>query len=74
TTLWFEATKPGAYHLFCAEYCGAEHSQMRGTVYAMLPADYEAWLAGKKPGQTALASGEELFTQLACHTCHRGDD
>ncbi len=22
TTAWFEATKPGAYHLFCAEYCG----------------------------------------------------
>ena len=22
TTQWFEATKPGKYHLFCAEYCG----------------------------------------------------
>ena len=73
TTLWFEATKPGTFHLFCAEYCGAEHSQMIGTVHAMLPADYEAWLAGKEPGE-AVASGEELFNQLACHTCHRGDD
>lgn len=73
TTLWFEATKPGTYHLFCAEYCGAEHSVMGGKVIAMLPADYEAWLAGKKPGE-AVASGEQLFTQLACHTCHRGDD
>ncbi len=73
TTLWFEATQPGEFHLFCAEYCGAEHSRMVGTVYAMLPGDYEAWLAGRKPGE-AMATGEELFKQLACHTCHRGDD
>ena len=30
TTVWFEATKPGRYHLFCAEYCGTEHSGMIG--------------------------------------------
>ena len=32
TTVWFEATKPGRYHLFCAEYCGTKHSQMIGCV------------------------------------------
>ncbi len=74
TTLWFEATKPGVYRIFCAEYCGAEHSRMIGKVYALSQADYEAWLGGKEPGKTVLASGEELFTQLACITCHRGDD
>lgn len=73
TTVWFEATKPGKYHLFCAEFCGAEHSRMGGSVYVMEPHDYEAWLAGKEPGKTFLASGEELFTDLACHTCHTGD-
>src|SRR5687768_16332831 len=31
TTLWFEATEVGEYHLFCAEYCGTKHSAMRGT-------------------------------------------
>jgi cytochrome c oxidase subunit 2 len=74
STVWFEATKVGQYHLFCAEYCGAEHSRMIGSVYAMEPADYEAWLAGREPGQTVAASGEELFQSLACHTCHRGND
>jgi cytochrome c oxidase subunit 2 len=73
TTLWFEATKPGKYHLFCTEYCGTDHSRMIGWVHVMEPADFQAWLAGA-PGETTLASsGEQLFEQLACHTCHRPD-
>ena len=39
TTAWFEATKVGEYHLFCAEYCGTEHSGMIGKVVVMEPAD-----------------------------------
>ena len=46
TTMWFTATKVGEYHLFCAEYCGTKHSGMIGTITAMEPQDYEAWLAG----------------------------
>src|SRR5262249_45357320 len=46
TSEWFEATKPGKYHLFCAEYCGTKHSEMVGWVYAMEPQDYEQWLSG----------------------------
>lgn len=45
TSTWFEPTKPGTYHLFCAEYCGTEHSRMIGKVIVMEQADYEAWLA-----------------------------
>jgi cytochrome c oxidase subunit 2 len=45
TSTWFEPTKPGTYHLFCAEYCGTEHSRMIGRVFVMEQADYEAWLA-----------------------------
>ena len=72
TTVWFEATKPGEYHLFCAEYCGTEHSLMGGTVYVMEPDAYEAWLAQEVvPGGGAAASGEALFAALACDTCHR---
>jgi cytochrome c oxidase subunit II len=49
TTLWFEATQPGDYFLFCAEYCGTEHSRMVGRVVAMSLADYEAWLTTQGP-------------------------
>lgn len=71
TTVWFEATEPGAYHLFCAEYCGTEHSRMIGTVYALAPEDYETWLATGQVGTAMRVSGGELFTRLSCETCHR---
>jgi cytochrome c oxidase subunit II len=73
TTMWFQATTPGTYHLFCAEYCGTKHSGMIGTVTAMTPQDYEAWLAGGRTSGTPAQNGERLFTDLACVTCHKQD-
>jgi cytochrome c oxidase subunit 2 len=73
TSIWFEPTKPGKYHLFCAEYCGTEHSLMGGSIYVMEPAAYAAWLAGEVPGAPR-ATGEELFTSLACVTCHQAGE
>src|SRR6478752_4361532 len=73
TSIWFQATRPGRYHLFCAEYCGTKHSGMTGQVIVMEPADYQAWLSGGA-GQGSLASaGAKLFSDLACNTCHRPD-
>jgi len=72
TTSWFQATKVGRYHLFCAEYCGTKHSGMIGDVFVMEPADYENWLAGGA-GQSLAQSGQKLFQSLGCITCHRGD-
>ena len=75
SAIWFEATKVGEYHLFCAEYCGTRHSGMIGTVYVMEQADYQAWLSGggATAGGSMLQQGESLFTQLACVTCHVAD-
>jgi cytochrome c oxidase subunit 2 len=73
TTMWFRATKPGTYHIFCAEYCGTQHSGMIGQVIAMEPHDYEAWLAGGRSTGSAVENGEKLFTSLACITCHKTD-
>jgi cytochrome c oxidase subunit II len=70
TSIWFTATKPGKYHLFCAEYCGTQHSQMGGSIYVMEPADYESWLSGGGTGSMA-SQGEKLFSQLGCSTCHQ---
>ena len=71
TQVFFEATKPGEYHLFCTEYCGGEHSRMIGSVIAMEPEEYQTWLAGGPAGQSMAASGAALFQSLACNTCHR---
>jgi cytochrome c oxidase subunit 2 len=76
SAIWFEATKVGEYHLFCAEYCGTKHSGMIGTVYVMEPADYQTWLAGEgsiSGGGSMAERGAQLFTQLGCVTCHLGD-
>ena len=73
TTLWFEATVPGRYHIFCAEYCGTKHSGMIGEVVAMQPQDYEVWLAGGRSTGTAVQNGERLFSDLTCITCHKAD-
>jgi cytochrome c oxidase subunit 2 len=73
TTMWFKATKPGTYHLFCAQYCGTEHSGMIGEVVVMEPAEYQTWLAGGVPTGTLAQNGQALFTQLGCSTCHRFD-
>jgi len=74
TSIWFQPTHPGVYHLFCAEYCGAEHSKMIGSIIVMEPRDYENWLAGGAAGKSMVASGADLFQSLACVTCHRAGD
>jgi cytochrome c oxidase subunit II len=72
-TIWFRATKPGRYHLFCAEYCGTRHSGMTGEVIVMEPAEYQAWLSGGAQGGSLADAGQKLFNELACNTCHRPD-
>src|SRR5438105_3341227 len=73
TTAWFRATKAGTYHLFCAEYCGTQHSGMIGQVVVMEPAEYQAWLSGGGSTQSLAQTGETMFQQLGCSTCHRTD-
>jgi cytochrome c oxidase subunit 2 len=70
TTEWFTATAVGEYHLFCAEYCGDQHSGMSGKVVVMDPAKYQSWLAGVPADEAPVAAGQKLFTQYLCITCH----
>lgn len=74
SSLWFEATLPGEYHLFCAEYCGTVHSGMIGRIVAMEPAAFQSWLTGASGGAglSMTAAGERLFQQHGCTTCHSG--
>jgi cytochrome c oxidase subunit II len=71
-TMWFQATKTGRFHIFCAEYCGTLHSGMIGWVEVMQPTDYQKWLAGGTEGSLA-SQGEKLFQRYACNTCHMND-
>jgi len=73
TSEWFEARKPGSYHLFCAQYCGTLHSGMTGTIEVMTPTDYAQWLRDNASAKSMAESGQELFTGLGCDTCHLAD-
>jgi cytochrome c oxidase subunit 2 len=70
TAMWFEATKPGRYHLFCAEYCGMNHSGMIGSVIVMEPRDFDNWLGGNTGSMTPAAAGQQLYQTLGCASCH----
>jgi cytochrome c oxidase subunit 2 len=73
STVWFEATTPGNYHLFCTQYCGTLHSQMIGTITALKPEDYQAWTAGSTSGASLAQNGERLYASLGCNACHSGE-
>src|SRR5437667_5866628 len=66
TSLWFEATRVGRYHLFCAEYCGTNHSAMGGWVYVMEPTEFQQWLAQAGTGPSMAEQGARLFVQYHC--------
>jgi cytochrome c oxidase subunit 2 len=70
TTLWFEATTPGTYHLFCAEYCGMNHSGMTGSIIVMEPREFDNWLSGNTGSMTPATAGQQLFQTLGCASCH----
>ncbi|MBC8066297.1 MAG: cytochrome c oxidase subunit II [Chlorobia bacterium] len=77
TTQWFTATKPGVYHLFCNMYCGGQHSEMGGYVYAMEPKEYAQWLANggnDLQAKTMEQRGAIQYDRLACANCHEVKD
>jgi cytochrome c oxidase subunit 2 len=69
TTMWFRATKPGRYRLFCAEYCGTEHSRMIGEVTVLPPEEYAQWVSAGDDA-TVLERGRRLLDGLRCTQCH----
>ena len=71
TTTWWTPTKVGRYHLFCAEYCGTNHSRMIGWIDVMSPEDYQTWLSGGAPMGSLAENGQKLFESLACGNCHK---
>jgi cytochrome c oxidase subunit 2 len=72
TTIWFQPTKPGRYHLFCSQYCGTNHAKMIGEIVVMTSDEYQTWLNQGVDGGMAHA-GRKLFQKLQCVTCHSAD-
>jgi cytochrome c oxidase subunit 2 len=73
STVWFNATTPGTYHIFCTQYCGTNHSVMIGEVTALSPDDYEKWTQQSTSGMSLSQNGERLFASMGCNSCHSGN-
>ncbi|SFS02147.1 cytochrome c oxidase subunit 2 [Granulicella pectinivorans] len=72
STVWFEATTPGTYHIFCTQYCGTQHSGMIGEVTVLTPDDYDKWTKESTSGMSLAQNGERLFASMGCNACHSG--
>ena len=72
STVWFQATTPGTYHLFCTQYCGTKHSGMIGEITVLTPEDYQKWTQESTSGMSLAQNGERLFASLGCNQCHNG--
>jgi cytochrome c oxidase subunit II len=72
STVWFQATTPGTYHIFCTQYCGTNHSAMIGEVTVLSPEDYEKWTQESTSGTSLAQNGERLFASMGCNACHSG--
>jgi cytochrome c oxidase subunit 2 len=73
---WFEATQPGEYDLFCAEYCGTSHSDMIARVVVHPPGEFETWLERASSfleTMSPVEAGGKLFAARGCQQCHSVD-
>ena len=75
SSLWFEATKPGEYTVFCTEYCGTQHSGMLAKVIVHPREEFETWLksAGVPEDMPLAELGARLYREKACFSCHSID-
>lgn len=69
-----DPARPGFY-LFCAEYCGDQHSQMAHRIAVMEGPDYESWIAKQleTSGIPLAELGAKLYVSKGCTACHRVD-
>ncbi len=59
TEAWFEAVQPGRYQVFCAEFCGTNHSNMLAEVVVMRPEEFDTWLVEQRLGRVAQQDGTQ---------------
>jgi cytochrome c oxidase subunit II len=73
TETWFKATKVGAHHIFCTQFCGTQHARMVGSVVVMAREDFAKWLRAQPQSDDLAKEGQALFVSLGCAGCHEGN-
>ncbi len=76
---WFIGNSPGKYDIFCAEYCGLQHSGMYTAVKVLPQPEFDKWyidttaVVATSAAGTPLMAGESIIRSLGCIACHSAD-
>lgn len=76
STLWFTPSMLGEFPVFCAEFCGDEHSNMMSVIKVMNNEEYASWLEGVKNEDKGIPPkelGAKLYVKKGCNACHTLD-
>lgn len=78
--MWFEPQKVGTYELYCAEYCGLQHSYMYTYVEVMEDSAFQTWItdttnvaASAAEIDSPAATGKRIMQNIGCFACHTLD-
>jgi cytochrome c oxidase subunit 2 len=76
--MWFEPQREGIFEIYCAEYCGLQHSYMYSFVKVMEEPDFQSFIADTTKVATAdidspTATGKRIMQNIGCFACHTLD-
>jgi len=76
--IWFIPQREGTFELFCAEYCGLQHSYMYTYVEVMEEAAFNDWLVDTTQVaavnlDSPTATGKRIMQNIGCFACHTID-
>jgi cytochrome c oxidase subunit II len=76
--MWFEPQKEGTYELFCAEYCGLQHSYMYSYVKVIEDTAFQSWMVDTTQVvaenlESPTATGRRIMQNIGCFACHTTD-
>ena len=77
--MWFEPQKQGTYELYCAEYCGLQHSYMYTYVEVMEDSAFQSWITDTTQQvasaniDSPVATGRRIMQNIGCFACHSID-
>ncbi|MBX3357949.1 MAG: cytochrome c oxidase subunit II [Phycisphaeraceae bacterium] len=73
TSMWFTAERIEDNEVFCAEYCGTDHSEMAAWIRVMPAAEFDTWKATEKKFDDCVEWGRYLYRSKGCIACHSLD-
>jgi cytochrome c oxidase subunit II len=74
TRLRIVPTNEGEFRLYCGEFCGLQHTAMRGSIVVMAAEAYDRWLeeAAQQQAEQPAVLGGAIYSGV-CAKCHAPD-